>query len=93
MQEKPELFTRSANFWFVWTKKGKKPTFIHTDYEAARAEAERLAVLRPGATFILLHAREKVSFSVPTDGADPRAFPAAICAAAVAAGMPDGLRK
>lgn len=54
------LMTEPAAFWFVWTKTGHVPRFAHDSFEAAQAEARRLALLRPGKKFIVLQAIEKV---------------------------------
>lgn len=47
--------TKHAAFWLVWSPTGDRPPrFRHETENAAVAEAERLAQLRPGATFIVL---------------------------------------
>lgn len=52
---------RPAKFWFVWTKTGRVPRFAHDSFEAATAEAERLATIHPGKTFIVLEAVQKIA--------------------------------
>lgn len=41
-------------FWFVWNINGNAPRYRHESARNATAEAERLARLNPGETFIVL---------------------------------------
>lgn len=41
-------------FWLVWNPAGRAPTYKHTSRGSAKAEAERLANLCPGETFVVL---------------------------------------
>jgi hypothetical protein len=43
-----------APFWFVWNPDGRAPSFRHQTIESATQEAERLARLNPGNTFVVL---------------------------------------
>ncbi len=43
-----------APFWFVWNPDGRSPTFRHLSEDNAVTEAERLARLNPGETFVVL---------------------------------------
>lgn len=43
-----------ATFWFVWNTNGRNPTYRHTSEASATSEAERLARLHPGETFVVL---------------------------------------
>ncbi len=43
-------------FWLVWNPNGNAPRFKHETESSARQEAERLARLHSGETFILLEA-------------------------------------
>lgn len=46
-------------FWLVWDPQGDRPPqHRHTSDVSARREAGRLALLRPGHTFYVLHATE-----------------------------------
>jgi hypothetical protein len=50
-----------ARFWLVQNPKGLNPKFRHATYQAAQAEARRLAALNPGQTFIVLQSCETVT--------------------------------
>ena len=43
-------------FWMVWNLNGRTPMFQHLSENAATCEAERLAVVNPGLTFVVLEA-------------------------------------
>lgn len=43
-----------APFWLVWNPNGRSPTYKHPSVECATAEAERLARIHPGQTFVVL---------------------------------------
>jgi hypothetical protein len=43
-----------APFWFVWNPNGPSPSYRHQLLESAVKEAERLARLNPGTTFVVL---------------------------------------
>lgn len=60
MASESETIWEGQDKWFVWTKTGRNPKFVHDTREAASAEAERLAVLHPGKKFHVLHAVSKV---------------------------------
>ena len=45
--------------WFVWTKYGRRPTFVHNTREDAEREAARLAAKRPGKKFIVMQTVSK----------------------------------
>lgn len=61
----PNLLIEDMDAWFVWTKTGHGPKFVHHTAASAEAEAERLAGLNPGKKFIVMRAYRKVSVSVP----------------------------
>lgn len=44
-------------FWFVWNEDGNAPRYKHCTEGAATTEAERLAHLHPGQTFVVLEAK------------------------------------
>lgn len=46
----------ASTFWMVWNPQAYAPTVKHQSFEAAEAEAERLARGNPGQTFYLLQA-------------------------------------
>lgn len=55
-----DLIIEDCEFWFVWTKKGHFPRFVHNTQAAAEAEADRLAQLKPhGRKFIVLRGYRK----------------------------------
>lgn len=64
-QEIVPVIEEEVDFHFVWTKHGRVPRFAHQTEARARAEAERLARLKPGRKFIVLASRCKLS--VPAD--------------------------
>lgn len=41
-------------FWFVWNPQGHNPQHKHPTLDSALREAERLARINPGQTFIVL---------------------------------------
>lgn len=43
-----------SSFWFVWNPEGHSPTYKHPSEKSAVGEAERLARLHPGNTFVVL---------------------------------------
>lgn len=43
-----------APFWLVWNPNGHSPAYKHPSPERATAEAERLARVNPGQTFVVL---------------------------------------
>lgn len=43
-----------APFWFVWNTDGRVPQYKHQSEQSAIAEAERLARLNGGQTFVVL---------------------------------------
>lgn len=43
-----------APFWFVWNPDGRNPARRHLTVSSAINEAERLARLHPGQTFVVL---------------------------------------
>lgn len=43
-----------APFWFVWNPDGRNPQARHMSEQSAVNEAERLARLNPGETFVVL---------------------------------------
>ncbi|WP_370601141.1 hypothetical protein [Pseudomonas nitroreducens] len=45
-------------FWMVWNPQAYAPTVKHPTYQAAEAEAERLARSNPGQDFYLLQATQ-----------------------------------
>ena len=47
-------------FWMVWRRSFRTPKFLHKSYEAARAEADRLAKLFPMGKFFVLQASYSV---------------------------------
>ena len=57
----PALKTEPMDKWFVWTKTGRRPSYVHESRAAAEAEAARLAALNPGKKFIVMHAVGKIS--------------------------------
>lgn len=61
MQQQNDIITENKSGWFVWTKRGRKPAFVHSDEGAATKEAERLARLHPGTKFIVMQGHKKVS--------------------------------
>lgn len=42
------------SYWLVWCVDGGAPTFKHTTFESADAEAKRLARMHHGAQFVVL---------------------------------------
>lgn len=67
----------SCEFWCVWTKTGRIPRFAHDTEALAKAEAERLAHVKPGKKFIVMRAYHKVHVAVPV-AADSIAEPVAV---------------
>jgi hypothetical protein len=53
------LEVEPCEFWMLWTKDGRLPRFIHSTYQAAEAECERLCRKFPGKKFIILEAVSK----------------------------------
>lgn len=49
-----------APFWLIWSKNGHNPRYTHTTLASAREEAERLARLHPGRTFVIMEGVTKV---------------------------------
>lgn len=47
----------TRKFWFVWNENGRNPTYKHQTFDSAKIEAERLANLNPGQTFVVLESR------------------------------------
>ncbi len=43
-----------ATFWLVWNPNNRNPTHRHSSEASATSEAERLARLHPGETFVVL---------------------------------------
>jgi len=66
----PLLKMEPTEFWFVWTKNGRVPRFVHHTAELAEAEATRLAAKFPGRKFIVLRAYAKFSVA-PAVEAEP----------------------
>lgn len=54
-----DVIRENKDFWWVWTKAGKKPNFFHPTQKRAENEAQRLARKYPGQKFIVLHAYAK----------------------------------
>jgi hypothetical protein len=54
------VYVEQSGKFFVWTKKGRAPTFAHDTHGAALAEATRLAKANPGKKFIVQQFLEKV---------------------------------
>lgn len=50
------LHDDKLEFWMVWSPTGGPPTVRHPSERCAELEAERLAALRPGRRFYILHA-------------------------------------
>jgi len=44
----------NSGFWFVWNENGNAPTHKHDYFQLAEKEAERLAKMHRGQTFIVL---------------------------------------
>lgn len=44
-----------AGYFMVWNKNGYFPRYRHATFEAAQAEAERLAAKQPTDAFYVLH--------------------------------------
>lgn len=51
MEINPE---KLKSFWLVWNADGRNPQYRHSTEKAATTEAERLARLHPGQTFVVL---------------------------------------
>jgi hypothetical protein len=49
-----------VEFWFIWTKTGRPPRFVHDTEAGALTEAARLSRLHPGRKFIVLRAEHKL---------------------------------
>jgi hypothetical protein len=56
-----EFVVERNDKFFVWTKKGRAPSFAHDTHASALAEAKRLAATSPGRKFIVQQFLEKVS--------------------------------
>ena len=46
----------NGDFWMIWNVHGRAPTFAHSSLGNAEAEAQRLARIAPGNTFVVLKA-------------------------------------
>ncbi len=46
----------SNEFWMVYNPQGGAPTYQHSSFQQAKAEAERLARMNPGQSFYVLQA-------------------------------------
>lgn len=41
-------------FWLVWNPTGSNPQYRHENFESAKQEAKRLAVIYPGNEFVVM---------------------------------------
>jgi hypothetical protein len=48
--------TKPAIFYLIWNPKRSAPTYMHSSYESALRESERLARMSPGQDFFILQA-------------------------------------
>lgn len=48
------MIQAQTKFWLVWNKGGRAPMVQHPSASKARKEAERLASVHPGQTFVVL---------------------------------------
>lgn len=44
----------NSPFWFVWNADGRSPSYKHSNAVSAVKEADRLARVNPGETFVVL---------------------------------------
>lgn len=51
--------SQPVKFWMIYGKDGMAPRVLHHSKEAARAEADRLALLNHGQAFVVLEAMEQ----------------------------------
>lgn len=56
-----DIVFESASRWFVWTKRGHRPRFVHESETAAINEAIRLSRLNPGIKFHVMRSVCKLS--------------------------------
>jgi hypothetical protein len=56
------LKMNDKSFYVVWNPGDRCPLVRHTDLDAARTEAKRLATLNPGVEFFILRAVEGVEY-------------------------------
>lgn len=58
--------TSGGDFWMVWNAHhGRAPTVAHSSLEVAEIEAQRLARLIPGDTFVVLKALHAFRVATP----------------------------
>jgi hypothetical protein len=55
------LIATPVDYFMVWTKSGWAPRRRHMTFVDAMREARRLAELRPGSEYVVLHALGSVS--------------------------------
>jgi len=57
-----------APFYIVWNPEGPHaPKFRHESFEAARAEAERLALAHPGDEFFVMESHSRSTTTRPVE--------------------------
>lgn len=54
-----------GTFWMIWNPRGKAPSVMHESEDQADTEAQRLARVSPGDTFVVLKASHAFRLAAP----------------------------
>lgn len=54
-----------GTFWMIWNPRGKAPAVMHESEDQADTEAQRLARVSPGDTFVVLKASHAFRLAAP----------------------------